>query len=188
MKELRPIWRVQIGLSSSVYRMLSIEMENPNTSPTWKITFGLSLFDVSGWNNIIAIAAGEYHTVVLKSDGTVVYAGKDEYQLDFDDWTDIVAISAPAHSSYTIGLKADVDKMKEYAGYIKGAESNVLRDYPSFEDDGDTYFMQIYSHSQPTHHNLLLLKKYYTLIVMILFSIILASLICPSKLGCNRSV
>lgn len=63
--------------------------------------------DVSGWNNIIAIAAGEYHTVGLKSDGTVVYTGKDKYQYDFDNWTDIVAISAPAHSSYTVGLKAD---------------------------------------------------------------------------------
>ena len=26
-----------------IYRILSIEMENPNTSPTWKIAFGLSL-------------------------------------------------------------------------------------------------------------------------------------------------
>lgn len=37
-------------------------------------------------------------------------------------------------------MKADVDKMKEYASYIKGAASNVLRDYPSFEDGGDTYY------------------------------------------------
>ena len=37
-------------------------------------------------------------------------------------------------------LKADVDKMREYASYIRGAASNVLRDYPSFEDDGDTYY------------------------------------------------
>lgn len=37
-------------------------------------------------------------------------------------------------------LKADADKMREYASYIKGAASDVLRDYPNFEDDGDTYY------------------------------------------------
>ena len=44
------------------------------------------------------------------------------------------------HSDLDEDLKADVDRMREYASYIKGAASNVLRDYPSFEDDGDTYY------------------------------------------------
>lgn len=32
--------------------------------------------NVSEWNDIVAIAAGSYHTVGLKADGTVVVAGR----------------------------------------------------------------------------------------------------------------
>ena len=52
------------------------------------------------------IAAGGFHTVGLKADGTVVAAGDNEYeQCNVSDWTDIVSIAAG--SSHTVGLKAD---------------------------------------------------------------------------------
>ncbi len=58
------------------------------------------------------IAAGNYHSVYLRPDGTVYATGSNylsEYdnkgtRLDVSSWTDIVAISA---SSHTVGLKAD---------------------------------------------------------------------------------
>ena len=50
--------------------------------------------------------AGGFHTVGLKTDGTVVAAGNNESgQCDVSGWTDIIAISAGA--SHTVGLKAD---------------------------------------------------------------------------------
>jgi hypothetical protein len=52
------------------------------------------------------ISAGGYHTVGLKSDGTVVAVGDNsDGQCDVSDWTDIVAIAAG--SNHTIGLKSD---------------------------------------------------------------------------------
>ena len=64
----------------------------------------------------MAVSAGDYHTVGLKADGTVVatefigvYYYGDYYfgygQCDVDGWTDIVAVSAGV--SHTVGLKAD---------------------------------------------------------------------------------
>ena len=61
------------------------------------------------WDEIAirdAVAAGIFHTVGLKANGTVVAMGYNgEGQCDVDDWTDIVAISAVGY--YTVGLKAD---------------------------------------------------------------------------------
>ena len=57
------------------------------------------------------ISTGNYHTVGLKADGTVVatkYTGDRELyhgQCDVKDWTDIVAVSAG--TIHTVGLKAD---------------------------------------------------------------------------------
>ena len=61
------------------------------------------------WDEIATrdtVAAGIWHTVGLKANGTVAAMGYNDYgQCDVDDWTDIVAISAGGY--YTVGLKAD---------------------------------------------------------------------------------
>src|SRR3989304_8446847 len=52
------------------------------------------------------VAAGFYHTVGLKDDGTVVAVGENLYgQCDADSWEDIVQLAAG--SQHTVGLKAD---------------------------------------------------------------------------------
>ena len=52
------------------------------------------------------ISAGTDHTVGLKSDGTVVATGDNEFgQCDVSDWSDIVAVSAG--SGNTVGLKSN---------------------------------------------------------------------------------
>ena len=62
--------------------------------------------NVFNWTDIVAIDAGLTHTVGLKSDGTVVATGSNEYgECNVSDWTDIIAISAGKH--YTVGLKSD---------------------------------------------------------------------------------
>jgi len=46
--------------------------------------------DTSSWTDIVAVSAGDYHTVGLKSDGTVVAAGDNEYgQCDVSGWSNI---------------------------------------------------------------------------------------------------
>ena len=47
------------------------------------------------WTDIVAVAAGWYHTVGLKTDGTVVAVGlNNSGQCDVSGWTDIVAVAA----------------------------------------------------------------------------------------------
>lgn len=59
--------------------------------------------NVNGWKEIIAIAASEYNTFGLKSNGSVVIAGKNHSECS--SWTDIVAISAG--DGNIVGLKSD---------------------------------------------------------------------------------
>ena len=62
--------------------------------------------DVSGWTDIVAVAAGHFHTVGLKADGTVVATGNNEdNQCNVSKWVDIVAVAAGRY--FTIGLKSD---------------------------------------------------------------------------------
>ncbi|MDQ0888564.1 alpha-tubulin suppressor-like RCC1 family protein [Paenibacillus sp. V4I9] len=71
--------------------------------------------DVSGWHDIVAVAAGNVHmamntgnahTIGLKSDSTVAAVGWNEYgQCNVSDWRDIVAIAAGC--AHTVGLKSD---------------------------------------------------------------------------------
>ena len=61
--------------------------------------------NVSGWRNIVAVECSDTCTVGLRSNGTVITAGKnDNGECDVEDWTDIVAVSA---DNYIVGLKAD---------------------------------------------------------------------------------
>ena len=58
------------------------------------------------FNDIVSISAGCTYTVGLKSDGTVVAVGANDYgQCNVSGWTDIVAISAGVFQ--TVGLKSD---------------------------------------------------------------------------------
>ncbi|MBQ7956429.1 MAG: zinc-ribbon domain-containing protein [Clostridia bacterium] len=81
--------------------------------------FGINEFDVdygqsdvSEWTDIVAISASTYHTVGLKSDGTVVSTkiknnkqDVDRGQTDVENWTDISMV----YTTYqgTIGVKSD---------------------------------------------------------------------------------
>ena len=55
---------------------------------------------------IVSVAAGFFHTVGLKADGTVAAAGwNDDGQCDVSGWRDIVAVAAG--EDHTAGLRAD---------------------------------------------------------------------------------
>ena len=62
--------------------------------------------DVDDWHDIVTIAAGEYHTIGLRSDGTVVECGLNEAgQCAVGGWRDIIAIDAGDY--HTAGLRRD---------------------------------------------------------------------------------
>jgi len=61
---------------------------------------------VSGWKDIDQVAAGAYHTVGVKENGTVVAVGNNDFgQCEVDDWKDITQVAAGAY--HTVGLKSD---------------------------------------------------------------------------------
>jgi alpha-tubulin suppressor-like RCC1 family protein len=96
--------------------------------------------DLSDWTDIIAISTGEYHTVGLRSDGTVVAKGKpDADWVKLSDWTDVVAISAGV--DMTLGLRADGTVL------IAGApDESTEREIAGLQDVvGINYDMNIYS-------------------------------------------
>jgi alpha-tubulin suppressor-like RCC1 family protein len=65
-----------------------------------------ALSQISQCSDISTIAAGIYHTVGLKEDGTVVAVGYNNYgQLDVSSWTNVKAIAAGMY--HTVGLKED---------------------------------------------------------------------------------
>ena len=73
-----------------------------------------------------SVSAGSYHTVGLKSDGTVVATSltnknEDYGQCDVGDWTDIVAVSAECNR--TVGLKSDGTVVA--VGFNKHGQCNV---------------------------------------------------------------
>jgi len=62
--------------------------------------------NVGSWTNIQQVAAGFYHTVGLKTDGTVVAVGYNSYgQCDVGSWTNIQQVAAGEWN--TVGLKRD---------------------------------------------------------------------------------
>ena len=78
--------------------------------------------NVSGWKDIVAVAAGNAHTVGLKSDGTVVACGQNASgQCDVSGWKDIVAVAAGG--AYTVGLRSDGTVVA--CGYNKYGQCDV---------------------------------------------------------------
>jgi len=68
------------------------------------------------------VAAGYYHTVGLKADGTMVAVGSNYYgQCDVGNWTDVIQIAAG--SQHTVGVKADGTVVA--VGYNGGGQCDV---------------------------------------------------------------
>ena len=62
--------------------------------------------DVGEWEDVVALAAGSYHTVGITEAGWVLAAGDNSRrQCDVGDWQDIVAVAAG--STHTLGLRRD---------------------------------------------------------------------------------
>jgi serine/threonine protein kinase len=63
-------------------------------------------FNTLTWDNLTQLAMGKYHTVGLRSDGTVYACGNNlDGQCDVSDWADIVYIEAG--ETFTLGVKSD---------------------------------------------------------------------------------
>jgi len=58
------------------------------------------------WSNITQVDAGSWHTVELKSDGTVLAMGLDDYgQCNVNGWSNVTLVATGY--AHTVGLKSD---------------------------------------------------------------------------------
>lgn len=77
------------------------------------------------WSGIVerkTIAVGTFHTVGLKSNGTVVAIGRNEFgECDIDDWQNIIDVNAGF--DLTVGLKSDGTVVA--AGYNEDGQRDV---------------------------------------------------------------
>ncbi len=70
------------------------------------LSLSVSLSPSSKCSGVATIAAGMFHLVGLRGDGTVLAVGKDDFgQLDVSSWTNIKAVAAGTFHS--VGLKED---------------------------------------------------------------------------------
>jgi len=82
------------------------EFDNPNEPETTFTMPGQAVTVTANFAVNPMVAAGEYHTVGLKSDSTVVAVGNNASgQCDVGDWADIIQIAAGG--SHTVGLKSN---------------------------------------------------------------------------------
>ncbi|MEN6417461.1 MAG: protein kinase [Clostridiaceae bacterium] len=66
-------------------------------------------FDAADWTDIIAIECGDRFVIGLKSDGTVVAAGDNEYgQKNVRTWQNIVAIYAGTRNAYSLDVNGEL--------------------------------------------------------------------------------
>jgi hypothetical protein len=67
--------------------------------------YGSTVNDFENWTGIVQIAASPQHIVGLRSDGTAVAVGDNEWgQCNVGNWTDIIQVAAGMYD--TVGLKS----------------------------------------------------------------------------------
>ena len=70
------------------------------------VIIGENVSNSEEWNEVIQVATSPYHSIGLKSDGTVVSTGNNEYgQCNVDTWRDIVSVEAGDY--FSVALKKD---------------------------------------------------------------------------------
>lgn len=81
----------------------AMRSERMERSRKWRRTLGLR---GDGWRDIVAIAAGDWHTAGLSADGTVIMAGNNRYgQCHVSQWHNIKSVAAGY--LHTAGLRSD---------------------------------------------------------------------------------
>jgi hypothetical protein len=112
-------------------------LKDDGTVQKTTISNGPSDFKIEGWQDVKAIAAGDYHIVGLKKDGTVVAAGDNRYgQLNVEGWSDIVSVSAGF--GHTIGLKSDGTVVAVGYNNDKACDVGEWKDIVAVSANGNT--------------------------------------------------
>lgn len=87
--------------------------------------------NVSGWDNIVDVAAGSTHTVALRSDGTVVACGNNAYgQCNVSDWQQIVDVDASRYATYGLTVTGEV----LVAGFYENEYGSYVPDVPQWDN------------------------------------------------------
>ena len=90
--------------------------------------------DVVGWDHIVSVATGSFHSLGLRSDGKVFATGQNtQGQCDVDFWSDVVQICAGPSVSFGVTKEGNV-LIAGYLGDIKRGEAISLTNISSWKD------------------------------------------------------
>ncbi len=108
----------------------------------------LHRFDVSDWDDIVAIAAGDSHLVGLKSNGQVIMATLDSGKSEIiDGWENIKAISAGYEFTLALTENGNVEGIgNEWQGQINvGGWDDIMRknEWNLIFDEDKEYIFQV---------------------------------------------
>lgn len=86
------------------------------------------IYDLTIWNDLVDIAAGEQFVVGLKSDGTVIADGHNgDGQLNVTNWKNVIDIDAG--SRFTVGLTENKELL--FTGFC----SSQIKDYEKHKEE-----------------------------------------------------
>ena len=92
--------------------------------------------EVSGWNGITSVAAGGWHLLGLKADGTVAAAGAaDKGQCDVESWSDIRSVAAG--SALSFGIRSDGTVVSAGCYFNPNAQEEETEDEDSVNNEDD---------------------------------------------------
>lgn len=120
------LWQDIVDIDSDYNSVMGLKSDGTVVYVNTKPGYNNDEVDVSRWKDIVDISCGG-HCLGLKSDGTVLSSGRDNFEagrglLNVGNWKDIVAIHATLSSS--VGLKSDGTVVA--AGGNLNGECNVL--------------------------------------------------------------
>lgn len=118
-------------ISIDMYGTLTIGLQENGVAKIAGTYDKKEISDLTIWNDLIDVAAGEQFVVGLKYDGTVIAAGhSNDGQLKVDNWERVIDIDAG--SRFTVALTED--KKLLFAGLDNGQAEEFERNKDEWED------------------------------------------------------
>ncbi|MGN0773314.1 MAG: hypothetical protein ACI4MP_05925 [Candidatus Ventricola sp.] len=108
MKDLQPAFDHAPYADADVYwdAIVALRRDGRVDAAGRSSTWNAGQRDVSGWTDVVKVAAGAQHLLGLRADGTVYYAGDDAaHARQVAQWTNVTDIDAG--NGYSIALMAD---------------------------------------------------------------------------------